>query len=575
MLSSPPTSRARRSLGLATCVIVLAVIAPLGCSALIGLDGYKDYCPPEGVGKPGDCVPFGGGGGSSSSVGPACHSAQDCPPSTTCATATCEQGHCGTNDANRGTKCSDQGGNLCDGQGKCVECVSSTDCSSDTLCVKATCNAEGACATTNANPGATCSDHNGNICDGMGHCLGCNHVADCADTGTTCATVVSCDAHMCTTMNAAAGTACTDHGGNMCDDAGHCFGAKQVTVGEFHACALTTLGGVKCWGRNNAGQLGDGTKNDHPTPTDVPGLSDIKAIFAGDQYECAITSSNGLKCWGDNPDGQLGTGDENQQLSPVDVSGLSSGVGSVGVYSYGQDTCAVMSDGSVKCWGFNFYGEFGNGSSEYELTPTDLPLFSSLTQLAVGGGHLCGLGTNNVLQCMGNNGSGQLGDGTTTPRSMPVRAGDGGSFFASVVAGDAHTCGIDVSMDVFCWGSNGNGQLGIGGAGGGTAKTPQLVSGILAKSLAAGVSHTCAVTLAGGVLCWGANASGQLGDGTINQRTAPVQASGLTSGVASISAGLNTTCAVLTNGGVKCWGDGPVGDGSGTEQNSPVDVFGL
>src|SRR5205823_1334401 len=161
---------------------------------------------------------------------------------------------------------------FCDGHGTCVGCLSSTDCPSDTLCVKATCNDQTACVTANANPGATCSDHGANVCDGSGKCIGCNHVTDCADTGTT-----------------------------------------------------------------------------RPTG------------FAGDQYECAITSGNGLKCWGDNPDGQLGTGDENQQLSPVDVSGLSSGVASGAAYSYAQDTCAVMSDGSAKCWGFNFYGEFGNG----------------------------------------------------------------------------------------------------------------------------------------------------------------------------------------------------------------------
>ena len=358
-----------------------------------------------------------------------------------------------------------------------------------------------------------------------------------------------------------------------------------VAAGGSHTCALTTAGGVKCWGSNYSGQLGDGTTTDRTTPVDVTGLtSGVAAITAGSlgNHTCALTRAGGVKCWGDNPGGELGDGTTANRASPVDVVGLESDVAAVAAGT--SHTCALTTAGGLKCWGWNGLGQLGapttescvrsseKGPTEYSepcsTTPVDVTgLSSGVAAVAAGGdfysSHTCAVTTEGGVKCWGDNTAGQLGDGTATSRVTPVDVVGLSTGVAAVAAGGGHTCALTAAGGLMCWGSNFLGQLGDGTTTGRT--TPVDVMGLTSgvAAVAAGAYHTCALTTEGGLKCWGGNLFGKLGDGTTTGGTTPVDVVGLTSGVAAVAAGYIHTCAVTTAGGVKCWGD---------NHATPVDV---
>jgi alpha-tubulin suppressor-like RCC1 family protein len=354
---------------------------------------------------------------------------------------------------------------------------------------------------------------------------------------------------------------------------------------DSHTCALTNAGGVKCWGRNGSGQLGDGTTTARSTPVDVTGLTGgVIAIAAGEEYTCALTIAGGVKCWGDNDSGQLGNGTTTDSLAPVDVSGLTSGVIAIaagGSPFFERHTCALTSAGGVKCWGSNLYGQLGSDTQDTNhLTPVDVSgLSSGAIAIAVGEHFTCAVTSAGGAKCWGNNKFGQVGDGTTANRPTPVDVSGLSSGVAAIDTGLEHTCALTSTGGVKCWGNNDFGQLGDGASG--LSPTPTNVLGLTNQgaAIAAGSFHTCALTSAGGVKCWGDNFFGQLGDGTTtDRRLTPVNVSGLSSGVMTIAAGHGHTCALTSAGGVKCWGwngSGQLGDGTRTAHRTPVDVSGL
>ena len=364
---------------------------------------------------------------------------------------------------------------------------------------------------------------------------------------------------------------------------GQTLKVKQIAAGYGHTCAVTPAGGVKCWGQDYFGQLGDGgTNTDKTTPVDVLGLtSGVASVTAGYSHTCAVTISGGVKCWGKDLAGQLGDGGTNtDQTTPVDVSGLTSGVASVTAGS--QYTCAVTTEGGVKCWGDDEYGQLGDGGANVnKATPVDVyGLSAGVVSVSAGSNHTCAVTTEGGAKCWGRDEVGKLGDGgMDTNQPTPVDVSGLNSGVLSVTAGYAHTCALISSGGVKCWGWDGHGQLGDGGTNTNKA-TPVDVQGLAAgvTSVTSGHSHVCALMSSGGVKCWGLDSSGQLGDGGTNtNQSTPVNVSGLTSGVASVTAGYYHTCAVTSSGGAKCWGnDGwsQIGDsGENVNKTTPVDVL--
>ncbi len=279
--------------------------------------------------------------------------------------------------------------------------------------------------------------------------------------------------------------------------------AIDMTLGRTHACALTNISGVKCWGSNSSGQLGDGTTTNRRSPVDVTGLtSGITAIAVGDTHTCAITVGGGVKCWGRNSEGQLGDGTTNASSVPRDVIGLSSNVIAITLGS--QHSCALLGNGGIQCWGANYAGELGDGSMTGHMAPADV---------------------------IGLNG-----------RAIDIRAGT------------QHTCALIIDGGVQCWGYNSEGELGnnMRAASPVPSNVTGLASGIIAIDVA--VEHSCALTSAGGVKCWGGNQSGSLGDGTTKNSLIPVDVVGLATGVSAIALGGSSSCALTTGGTEKCWG---------------------
>lgn len=351
--------------------------------------------------------------------------------------------------------------------------------------------------------------------------------------------------------------------------------ATAIAAGAYHTCVLTTSGGAKCWGLNAMGQLGDTTTTERHSPVDVTGLtSGVTAVATKATHTCALMTSGGGKCWGYNGFGQLGKGTMTLiqpygDPTPADVTVLTNTI--IAISPGWGHTCALMTNGGVKCWGYNSFGQLGNGTTigmpfYGQTAPVDVTgLTSGVTAIAAGWYHTCALTTNGGVKCWGSNSNGQLGDGTTTSLYVPVDVAGLTSGVSAITAGQAHSCALMTNGGVKCWGWNVSGQLGNGTTI--NSLTPADVTGLTSgvSAIAAGYNHTCALTTTGGVKCWGWNVNGQLGDGTTIDRLTPVDVIGLTSGVIAIAVGKDHTCALTSSGGVKCWGGNVYGElGDGT-----------
>ena len=351
--------------------------------------------------------------------------------------------------------------------------------------------------------------------------------------------------------------------------------AVAVSAGGEYTCVTLADGTGQCTGRNQFGQHGNGTFNDSSVLDPVSGLSNAFHVSAGDEFACALLTDGTVKCWGLGESGQRGDGSFSTfALTPVDVIGLA---GATALDTgYGQ-ACVLLGDGSMRCWGENREGQLGNGTTATPGTahPVVVVGITGATAIATGAYHTCALLSDGTVKCWGRNGQGQLGDGTLNSSSSPVQVQTGFGVLSGVTAiaaGGAHTCALLANGTVRCWGDNVEGQLGDGTTFG---KPNGIgVTGInSAVALSAGWQHTCAILMDGTARCWGANAFGQVGNGTFTRALTPAPVSGIT-GATGITAGWwHHSCAVLGDGTVKCWGANDWGQlGSGTALGSAVPV---
>ncbi len=299
-------------------------------------------------------------------------------------------------------------------------------------------------------------------------------------------------------------------------------GLNSVVAGEVHTCGLTGDGTAVCWGTNRRGQLGADPRSDRPVtaPVRVAGGRAYRMLAAGSQHTCGIATDGTGWCWGENDAGQLGNGSRSGSTTPVGVRGdlqfraLAAGE---------KHTCGIAADGRVHCWGDGFSGQLGIRIRESANQPRPVDLPAQALALAAGRRHSCAVLQNGETHCWGENAAGELGDGSRSERLAPVQVSTR-ERFVSITAGREFTCAATQAGAAYCWGRNRDGQLGDGTRN--DRNTPVRVRSEEALAApAAGQQHACALTRARQPVCWGANRSGQLGTGSTdgNLVPAPVQ----------------------------------------------------
>lgn len=322
----------------------------------------------------------------------------------------------------------------------------------------------------------------------------------------------------------------------------------DVVSEQFHNCALAQ-GSVYCWGKNQYGQLGNGTNTDSTVPVKVGGLLEgkvVTAIGGATDVGCAIANSK-IYCWGRNDKGQLGIGSKTNKNTPTEISTTNFGtpytpsvLSTSG--SRAKSICAVINT-KAYCWGANEIGQLGDNTTSDQTVPTkvyDSGVLSGKSILAISqdgyyaGGpypHVCVLASDQKAYCWGKNSYGQLGDGTRTDRKVPVavRTNPGDALYGKtvqdIVVGIGHSCALADSK-VYCWGGNGNGQLGDGTNTNRTLPVSIYMGGDLSgktiTAIGGGSNRGCAVADLTNY-CWGKNSEGQLGDGTQTNRKVPTK----------------------------------------------------
>lgn len=341
-------------------------------------------------------------------------------------------------------------------------------------------------------------------------------------------------------------------------------GVQEMALGSNHTCARLVSGDVTCWGRGSSGQLGDGA-SDRLTPGPYLAVGS-RSLAAGENHTCSLDVQGALKCWGANNHGQLGVGGMSNETAPVSVA---TGVSSIGLGK--SHTCALLNDGKVTCWGAGGVGELGGGSTDSRDRPdAGWTPPSSLTDIRAGEQFACGLTTGRQVVCWGYNGSSEIGQSSgsyfDTPQSV-----SGVSGVTQLALGSAHVCFV-ASGQARCWGDNLSGQLGYDSTN--HPMLPQSTSVAVpgtVRHVVAGSAHSCALNTQGDVYCWGANNYGQLGLGDDAFRLAPSSKVPLPGRASQIYAGSWHTCAVDVQGNVHCWGRnqaGQIGNGAtGSDQH--------
>ena len=301
----------------------------------------------------------------------------------------------------------------------------------------------------------------------------------------------------------------------------------------------------------------------------------VKMIEAGFSHTIILKNDGTVWAWGYNSYGQLGDGTTTQRNTPVQVSGLT---GVTAISAGYRHSLALKSDGTVWAWGQNDKGQLGDGTTTQRSTPIKVSgSLTGVTAISAGYNHSLALRSNGTVWAWGDNICGQLGDRSQTDRKTPVQA-YGLAGVTAIAAGDYHSLALESNGTVWAWGNSESGQLGNGAFVYGT--TPMKISGSLTgvTAIAAGGKHSLALKDDGTLWTWGSNTYGQLGDGTTTQRNTPVQVLGSLTGVEAIAAGAQHSLALKGDGTLWTWGSnayGQLGDGTNTDRSTPVQVSGL
>ncbi len=389
--------------------------------------------------------------------------------------------------------------------------------------------------------------------------------------------------------------------------------AVAIGAGSSYTCGLGTSGGVQCWGSNANGQLGVGDTGNRGASTYDMGAhlpivalgsgKTVTAVAVGPRSNCAILNDGSVKCWGSNYYGQLGLGDTATRGTAKSHLGdnlaavpLGTGRTAVAISVGGFHSCALLDDQSVKCWGWNSSGQLGQGDFQsrgdvpFELGDALLPIELGTGQKAkaigTGAYHTCALLTDGSVKCWGYNYYGQLGLGDSVVRgAQPGEMGDAlpsvnlgsGRKAVSLAVADSHACVVLDNATIKCWGDNSGGQLGLGDQAyrgdnvdemGDNLPAVALGTGHTAKAVAVGPQHSCALLGNDQVKCWGYNSYGALGIGDTNTRgddsnelgdTLPQVSLGSGRSAKALAVGDMHTCALLDNNAIKCWGNNNYG----------------
>ena len=234
-------------------------------------------------------------------------------------------------------------------------------------------------------------------------------------------------------------------------------GVKAVVAGNaWFSCALLATGRVDCWGENEYGELGDGTTEDSATPVEVRGIHSATAIALGAYHACALLSGGTVECWGLNSNGELGDGSTEERTEPVEVEDINDAV-AIGNGDF--HSCAVLRNGEARCWGDDYYGELGDGEISFvQATPVPVDILHEAVSIGGGFEDSCALLENGTVDCWGENRAGQLGNGSNEATGLPTPV-SGISSATEVGVGELHTC-ANTSAGVYCWGDNQEGELG-------------------------------------------------------------------------------------------------------------------
>lgn len=346
---------------------------------------------------------------------------------------------------------------------------------------------------------------------------------------------------------------------------------SQIVSGGA-TCALDGDGNAYCWGGNGNGEVGVGDLDPHLAPTAVAGDHTFTQLGAGFSFVCGLDDAGSAWCWGLNVVGQIGNGSAADfQVIPAAVSG---GLTFDQIAVGGDHACGLVAGGDAWCWGYNLFGQLGDGTTTDSNVPVQVTGGLTFESLGLGSYHTCGVTDMGDAYCWGRGSGGQIGDGSNDAASSGPVAVSGGLTFATIDGGQSHTCAWTAGGDAYCWGNNDFGQLGDGTTTSQTA--PVAVTGGLAFAEANSSGYlSCGTVAPGSNHCWGWNARGEIGDGTMTDATAPTAPSGGPDFV-TIVAGFQTACGLTDEGLAYCWGandDGVIGDGTFDDRSTPTMVL--